>query len=49
MCAAMIYTLIQPVLLVVIHSIENEEQEIDEFTVIFDRIQFAQMANVFQI
>ena len=49
MRAAMIYTRTWPILLVVIHSSENRELEIDDFAVIFDGSWFAQMANVFQI
>ena len=38
MCAAMIYTLIYPISLVVIHSSENRKPEINNFAVVFDGV-----------
>ena len=38
MCATMFYTLIWPILLVVIHSSKNRQPEIDDFGVIFGGI-----------
>ena len=46
---AMFYSPIYTILLVVIHSSKNKTEKVDGFNVIFDGIQFSQMANNFQI
>ena len=49
MGTTMFYSPIYTVLLVVIHSSKNKTEKVDGFVVIFDGVQFRQMANNFQI
>ena len=46
---AMFHTPIKIILLVIIHISKNKTEKVDGFVVIFDGIQFSQMANNFQI
>ena len=49
MGTAMIHTPIKTILLVIIQSSMNKTEKVDGFAVIFDGIQFSQIANNFQI